>query len=92
MMGDGWCGNGAETRDGERRRRDPRAHARRLCQVGAADRPRAQANDELGYDEIRLYTNQRFAENIEFYRRLGCRVDREEGVKAGIVVHMSKPL
>jgi ribosomal protein S18 acetylase RimI-like enzyme len=47
---------------------------------------------ELGYVEIRLYTNQRFAENIEFYRRLGYRVDREEGIKGGIVVHMSKPL
>jgi ribosomal protein S18 acetylase RimI-like enzyme len=45
-----------------------------------------------GFAEIRLYTNQRFAENIELYRRLGYRVDREEDVKVGIVVHMSKPL
>ena len=26
-----------------------------------------------GFGEIRLYTNQRFAENIELYRRLGYR-------------------
>jgi ribosomal protein S18 acetylase RimI-like enzyme len=45
-----------------------------------------------GVAEIRLYTNQRFAENIELYRRLGYRVDREEDVKVGIVVHMSKAL
>jgi ribosomal protein S18 acetylase RimI-like enzyme len=45
-----------------------------------------------GFAEIRLYTNQRFAENIELYRRLGYRVDREEDVKVGIVVHLSKPL
>jgi ribosomal protein S18 acetylase RimI-like enzyme len=45
-----------------------------------------------GYSEIRLYTNQRFVENIELYRRLGYGVDREEDVKVGIVVHMSKRL
>ena len=43
-----------------------------------------------GHAEIRLYTNQRFAENVEFYRRLGYRVDREEAFSGGIVVHMSK--
>jgi ribosomal protein S18 acetylase RimI-like enzyme len=47
---------------------------------------------ELGFDEIRLYTNQRFAENIALYRRLGYRIDREEDVKVGIVTHMSKRL
>lgn len=45
-----------------------------------------------GLDEIRLYTNQRFAENIELYRRLGYRVDREEVLPVGTVVHMSKRL
>jgi ribosomal protein S18 acetylase RimI-like enzyme len=45
-----------------------------------------------GYAEIRLYTNQRFVENVELYRRLGYRVDREEEVKVGIVTHMSKKL
>ena len=50
------------------------------------------ARRELGFDTIRLYTNQRFAENIALYRRLGYRVDREEDVKVGVVVHMSKRL
>ena len=45
-----------------------------------------------GFGEIRLYTNQRFAENIELYRRLGYRVDREEMLAVGTVVHMSKRL
>lgn len=45
-----------------------------------------------GLDEIRLYTNQRFAENVELYRRLGYRVDREEVLAVGTVVHMSKRL
>ena len=45
-----------------------------------------------GFMEIRLYTNQRFVENIELYRRLGYHVEREEDVKVGIVVHMSKRL
>jgi len=47
---------------------------------------------ELGYREIRLYTNQRFVENIELYRKLGYRVDREEAVPVGVVTHMSKKL
>ena len=47
---------------------------------------------EFGFDTIRLYTNQRFAENIALYRRLGYQVDREEAVPVGIVTHMSKTL
>ena len=43
-----------------------------------------------GYKEIRLYTNKLFAANLELYRRLGYRVDREEPFKGGVVVHMSK--
>ncbi|WP_421994706.1 GNAT family N-acetyltransferase [Reyranella sp.] len=45
-----------------------------------------------GYGEIRLYTNQRFAENVALYRKLGYRVDREEDVGVGIAVQMSKRL
>jgi GNAT superfamily N-acetyltransferase len=44
----------------------------------------------LGYGELRLYTNQRFAENVGLYLRLGYRVDREETLPAGVAVHMSK--
>ena len=47
---------------------------------------------EQGFDEIRLYTNQRFAENIALYRRLGYQVDREQVVPVGVVTHMSKQL
>ena len=46
----------------------------------------------LGYDEIRLYANQLFAENITLYRKLGYRIDREEAFSGGVMVHMSKPL
>ena len=47
---------------------------------------------EQGFDTIRLYTNQRFAENIALYRRLGYEVDREEVLPVGTVTHMSKRL
>ncbi|MES2253501.1 MAG: GNAT family N-acetyltransferase [Pseudomonadota bacterium] len=46
------------------------------------------SSSKLG--EVRLYTNQRFADNISLYIRLGYRVDREEVISDGIVVHMSK--
>jgi ribosomal protein S18 acetylase RimI-like enzyme len=46
----------------------------------------------LGHGEIRLYTNKLFAQNIELYRKLGYRVDREEVLTIGVVVHMSKPV
>jgi ribosomal protein S18 acetylase RimI-like enzyme len=45
-----------------------------------------------GHAEIRLYTNKLFAENIELYRRLGYRVDREEVLAIGVAVHMSKSM
>ena len=31
-----------------------------------------------GLPEVRLYTNQKFSSNIEFYRRHGYGIDREE--------------
>ena len=45
-----------------------------------------------GFNEIRLYTNELFAENVRLYGKLGYRVDREEEFKGGVAVHMSKPL
>jgi ribosomal protein S18 acetylase RimI-like enzyme len=45
-----------------------------------------------GFGEIRLYTNKLFAQNIELYRKLGYRIDREEVLAIGVAVHMSKPL
>ncbi len=44
----------------------------------------------LGQSTLRLYTNQRFTENIALYSRLGYQIDREEAVSVGVVVHMSK--
>ena len=45
-----------------------------------------------GHGEIRLYTNKLFAQNIELYRTLGYRIDREEVLTIGVAVHMSKPV
>jgi ribosomal protein S18 acetylase RimI-like enzyme len=55
------------------------AHAERLARA-------------LGRPELRLYTNALFAGNVDFYRRHGYRVDREEPFKGGITVYMSKRL
>lgn len=47
---------------------------------------------DLGLKELRLYTNQRFAGNVAFYKRRGYGVDREEPFQGGVLVHMSKRL
>lgn len=47
---------------------------------------------DLGVAEIRLYTNQRFTENIALYQRCGYRITQEEVVPVGVVTHMAKPL
>lgn len=44
----------------------------------------------LGVGKLRLYTNERFTDNIRFYGRLGYGVDRTEPFKGGTVVHMKK--
>lgn len=63
---------------------------------GLGSRLMAHAEDiarSLGHRRMTLYTNQRFAENIELYLRLGYSVDREEDIGAGTVrVDMSKML
>ena len=46
----------------------------------------------LGYGEVKLYTNKLFAENLQFYRRLGYQLDREEPFKGGFITHFSKRL
>ena len=45
---------------------------------------------EMGYKEVRLYTNKLFAENVALYLKLGYRIDREETSALGITVYMSK--
>lgn len=47
---------------------------------------------DLGRARIRLYTNQRFSENIGLYEALGYAIDREEDVGVAVAVHMSKAL
>ena len=62
---------------------------------GLGRRLMARAEDvamTLGRDRIRLYTNQRFEENIRLYASLGYKLDREEQISVGVVVHMSKAL
>ena len=46
----------------------------------------------LGHPQIRLYTNKRFVENVQFYLRLGYGIDREEPFRGGMTVYMSKLL
>ncbi|WP_395014905.1 GNAT family N-acetyltransferase [Dongia sp.] len=45
---------------------------------------------ELGFTELRLYTNKLFAENVAFYRKQGYRLDAESAFKGGFIVHMSR--
>jgi len=45
-----------------------------------------------GRGEIRLYTNERFTENIAIYSRLGYRETHREQIPGTVVVHMSKPV
>jgi GNAT superfamily N-acetyltransferase len=47
---------------------------------------------DLGRSRIRLYTNQRFAENVRLYQALGYGIDREEDLGIAVAVHMSKAL
>ena len=47
---------------------------------------------ELGFGELRLYTNKLFAENVAFYRKHGYRLDGESAFKGGMLVHMSRRL
>jgi GNAT superfamily N-acetyltransferase len=60
--------------------------ARLMAQAEALARSR-------GCTAVRLYTNQRFTENIALYLRLGYRLDGEQDLGGGTVrVDMSKPL
>jgi ribosomal protein S18 acetylase RimI-like enzyme len=45
-----------------------------------------------GLSAMRLYTNQRFEENLRLYGTLGYRVEREETSNLGVTVFMVKPL
>lgn len=45
---------------------------------------------DLGYGELRLYTNQKFASNVALYLHVGYRIDRETVGARGTTVYMSK--
>lgn len=47
---------------------------------------------ELGYSEVRLYTNKQFAANVRLYLAVGYRIDCEETSALGVTVYMSKSL
>ena len=47
---------------------------------------------EHGLRGVRLYTNQRFTQNIRLYEKLGYRQVREETLNGGVAVHMLKRL
>lgn len=45
-----------------------------------------------GFGQMRLYTNQAFTENIEFYKRRGYQITAYKPFKGGVMVNMAKPL
>lgn len=45
-----------------------------------------------GRRRLRLYTNERFTENLALYRRVGYQTHHEEIRPTGVVVHMTKIL
>jgi ribosomal protein S18 acetylase RimI-like enzyme len=59
-------------------------HGRRL--LALADDLAADA----GLKGTRLYTNKLFEANLQLYRALGYRVEREEALNGGTAVHMAK--
>ncbi|MBB4087838.1 GNAT family N-acetyltransferase [Sphingomonas carotinifaciens] len=45
---------------------------------------------EAGLIKVRLYTNQRFEENLRLYASLGYEIEREEALNGGVAIHMVK--
>lgn len=43
-----------------------------------------------GLSTVRLYTNERFEENLRLYGSLGYEVERKEALNGGVVIHMMK--
>ncbi|WP_082171809.1 GNAT family N-acetyltransferase [Methylobacterium indicum] len=46
----------------------------------------------LGHPAIRLATNQAFGRNVDFYRRAGFVIEREEPFRGGVGVYLAKTL
>jgi ribosomal protein S18 acetylase RimI-like enzyme len=49
-----------------------------------------QVAREAGMTTVRLYTNQRFEENLRLYASLGYEIEREEALNGGVAIHMVK--
>ncbi len=47
---------------------------------------------QAGYRSIRLYTNERFVDNIRLYLRLGYQETGREALQGSTIVHMAKKL
>ena len=48
--------------------------------------------DESALAELRLLTNEAFADNVALYGKLGYRIDRREAFMGGMTLYMSKRL
>lgn len=46
--------------------------------------------EEAALPELRLLTNEAFADNVGLYQKLGYRIDRREPFMGGITLYMSK--
>jgi len=46
----------------------------------------------LGHTEIKLVTSPAFTGNVDFYRRRGFAIEREEPFRGGVAVYLHKPL
>ncbi|MGH8322665.1 MAG: hypothetical protein ACRETD_02530, partial [Steroidobacteraceae bacterium] len=62
------------------------------CGQSKADGPRRTGGCIIRIWRDEAHTNKLFTENVQFYTRLGYGIDREEELKGGFVVHMSKPV
>jgi ribosomal protein S18 acetylase RimI-like enzyme len=63
-----------------------RGYGRRLLALAEHEAQRQ------GHDLIRLYTNERFVENIDLYQRVGYHITCTEHILNSVAVHMAKAL
>jgi ribosomal protein S18 acetylase RimI-like enzyme len=67
---------------------DPAAHGQG---IGSRLMQRVEEHAiEMELPVVRLYTNKAFATNLDFYRRLGYAIEREEPYKEGFTVYFAK--
>jgi GNAT superfamily N-acetyltransferase len=64
--------------------RQGRGHGRRLLALAE------DVASETGLAGTRLYTNQRFEENVRLYLSVGYEIERHQPLNGGVAVHMVK--